>query len=280
MATSERIIPTAVFIMTFIGIAALLINSLAGLYTRGQQNVPSALPPSPVDVLAINMTLTLYEPHLEQVNGTILAENTYYSYYQEITFTSVGLTQVGCAIFRNQSANFFSDIAKFSWNFAIPDDRILYRVLHNAHHDNPDLKLSDFIVFWQSWFAGNLNLDRRVRFDIISFPELVNNRLAQTNFSIVSSHLRYWCTEFIGWERDSFLGASEQDHMLWSNHFTVSVATGYNASFASIDPMTIIGQLLTFSLPNVPPLVQAMIAIPCYLGIVLVAVIIVAYFIP
>ena len=280
MAASERIIPTAIFIMTFIAMAALLINALAAVQTRGQQNSPTALPPSPVDILAVNMTLNLYSPSYEEANGTILAENTYYSYYQEMTFTSPGLTQVGCAIFRNQSANFFADIAKFSWNYAVPDDRILYRALHNAHNDNPDLKLTDFVIVWQAWFGGNLNLDRRVRYDIISFPELMQNRLPDTNFSIVSSHLRYWCTEFVGWERYPLLGPLEQDRLLWSNHFTISVATGYNASFASIDPMTVIGQLLTFSLPNTPPLVQAMIAIPCYLGIILVAVILVSYFIP
>jgi hypothetical protein len=270
----DRIIPTAVFIVTFVAMSAFIIAGFNEMLTKAEQNSESPLPPSPATQLAFDLDLELYDPGTQFTNGTTLHGT---NRHQSFSFTKTGQTDVGVAVFRNVTSDYFWNVANGITSFS---ETGLKMVLQRINHNTPHFKPQDFVVFWQSWMGGTLALERRIRYQVETFPEIAKDHEPDTNFTVIQSHLRYWTTDIIGWERHVNLGATSQDYLLWANQFNISVATGFNATYGSISASTVMGQLLGMKLPNVPFFIQAMIAIPCYLAIILVCALVVSYFIP
>ena len=68
---------------------------------------------------------------------------------------------------------------------------------------------------------------------------------------------------------------------LWGNEFNMSIGWSLNLSAsASASPWGLVGQILTFSIPNVSPLINMLIAIPIYLTMGFLVVAIISRFLP
>lgn len=276
----DSVIPTTVFIITFVVFSAFIVSQFNEMLTRSEQNKdPSArYMQTPEAQLAANLTVNLYDPGIWLVNDTELNGANRWDIKND--FTMGGQTSVGVGIFRNISEEGWDHLASsYSPAFFDPGNiPSLHQAFSNSlKHDHPDYRPEDFVIFWQTWMGGTLSLERRVRYEIIEFDTIIDDQQEDTNFTILQLHLRYWVTGLINWDR-TFGGG--EDSLLWANHFNVSVATGFNASYGSISASTVIGQLLGMKLPNVPLFIQAMIAIPCYLAIIMICVLVVAYFWP
>jgi hypothetical protein len=280
-ASGERVVPTAVFIVTFFAMAVLLIAGFNEMLTRAEQTKGGTPPGSSESLLAGDMMLDLFDPVAQEADGTLLDDDNRYQFLD--SFQKTGQTDVGCMIARNWSENFFTD---FDWTEygEVSSDAAPGTCIHrSSHHDNPDFKPSDFLLFWQTWMGGTLALERRYRYAIIPFADLSTAHDAYlasvgTNFTIIQMHLRYWVTGLVQWTRDADFYML--DTQLWANKFNVSVATGFNATYGSISVSTVIGQLIGLRLPGVPMWIQAMIMIPVAVAVLLILVMIVTYFIP
>ena len=276
----DSVIPTAVFIITFVVFSAFIVSQFNEMLTRSEQNKdPTArYMQTPESQLAANLTVNLYAPSSWTVNSTEL--NGVNRWDIKNDFTMVGQTSVGVGVFRNITESEWDKLASSysSAQFAPGNIPSLHQAFSNSlKNDHPDYRPQDFIIYWQTWMGGTLSLERRVRYEIVEFDEIIDAHIEDTNFSIIQAHLRYWVTGLINWDNGYSLG---EDYLLWYNNFNISVATGFNASYGSISASTVIGQLLGMKLPNVPLFIQAMIAIPCYLAIIMICVLVVAYFWP
>jgi len=274
----ERLIPTAVFMLTFISLTLLLLGGFNQMVTRADQNKGGKAPTSSESLLANELMLTLYLPSAQETNGTQL--NGVNKFQNLANFELTGQTDVGCMIARNWTENFFVNFGGIYAGSYVAT--CLYR---SSHADNPTYKPADFVIFWQTWMGGTLALERRYRYDIVTFSELaaVHDTYSGEvglNLSLVNSHLRYWVTEMIEWSRNEDLGPNLEDYRLWNNDFNVTVSTGFNATYGSISASTLIGQLIGLKMPGVPQWIQVLILIPFSITVLLMAVIIVSYFIP
>lgn len=266
----ERLIPTAVFILTFVAVSAFLVASFNDLQTRSLQNVGGHLPISPAELVANDLSIDLYTPSIQPVSGVAL-DGT--NHWQDFEFTKPGETKVHVAVVRNQTDDWYYKVANRITSMPNTD---LLNVIRRIHHDIPDLNPGDSLIYYQSWMGGTLALERRIRFDVVTFSEIISHSIARENFSVTNSHCRYWISGIVEWDMNESHG---ENYCLWNNQFNISVATGLNASYGHISASTVLGQLLTMTLPDVPMFIQAMIAIPCYIALIMVAVLLVSYFI-
>ena len=271
----EKIIPTVIFCAVFFGVAILLIGNMNGVLTKQQQNVGGERVISPTEELTSDMSLNLYDPVNYSVNATTLGGGTNKIFVLP-QFTLSGQTSVGVLIARNWTASYFRNFNNYWGGSPVIGDAIA-----RSTDDNPGFTPSNFTMIWQSWMGGNLYLERRIRYDIVTFDELSSSHSVRAaNYTIVDSHLRYWVTEFFYWARSGFNPTQDAD--LWNNHFSVSVSTGYNTT-GSISSGTLVTKLLTMQLPDswgIPIFMQVLIAIPIYTSIVIIAVLVVSYFVP
>lgn len=68
---------------------------------------------------------------------------------------------------------------------------------------------------------------------------------------------------------------------LWANEFNMSIGWSLNLSAtASSNPWGLVGQILTFSIPNVSPLINLLIGVPIYMTLGFLVVAIISRFIP
>lgn len=68
---------------------------------------------------------------------------------------------------------------------------------------------------------------------------------------------------------------------LWMNEFNMSIGWSLNLSAtASASPWGLVGQILTFSIPNVSPLINLLIGIPIYMTIGFLVVAVISRFVP
>lgn len=275
--TSERVVPVIVFIVTFFALTILMIAGFNEMLTRAEQNKGRSIPFSSESLLAADLMLNLYDPTAQSANGTNLnGQNRYQSLD---SYQLSGQTDVGCMIARNWTENFFRN---FDDIYAGTDAGT---VLGRSNHDDPGFRPSDFLVFWQTWMGGTLALERRYRYDIVTFEQLASEHDAyQTdvgvNFTLAQMHLRYWITGMVQWHRDALFGPALEDHRLWNNQFNVSIATGFNATYGSISATTVIGQLIGLRFPGLPMWIQALIMIPISITVLMAIVMVVTYFIP
>lgn len=273
--------PTAVFLVTFFALAVFLIAGFNEMLTRAEQNQGGQLPDSAAQQLAADLLLTLYSPAVQAANGTNLNSAHGDDFQTLASFQLSGQTDIHCMIARNWTKNFFNNFGDI---YAGTDAATVLR--RSSHNDNPGFAPSDFLLFWQTWMGGTLALERRYRYEIVTFPELAGSHGANydtgDNFTVVQLHMRYWATGLVEWTR-SVVPGPFMDSQLWNNHFNISVATGYNATYGSISPGTIIGQLITLKFADklgIPTYVMALIMIPVTITIILVLVMVVTYFIP
>jgi len=276
----ERLIPTAVFMLTFISLTLLLLGGFNQMVTRADQNKGGKAPASSESLLANELMLTLYLPTGQEANGTTL--NGVNKYQRLDAYQLTGQTDVGCLIARNWTEGYFSHFAMYYSGVSPAPKVCISRLIHT---DDPTFKPADFLLFWQTWMGGTLALERRYRYDVVPLIELATQHDAYAsevglNLSIIESHLRYWVTDLVEWSRNDDLGANLRDYQLWNNRFNVSVSTGFNATYGSISASTLIGQLIGLKLPGVPQWIQVLILIPFSITVLLMAVIIVSYFIP
>lgn len=272
----EKLMPTIIFAAVFFGISILLIGNLNGVLTKQQQNMGGKREISPTEELTTDMSLNLYSPVNVSVNATALGGGTNkIDVLPQFTLTSQ--TSVGIMIARNWTPSYFRNFNNY-WG----GDPVIGDAIERSTSDNPGFTPSNFTMVWQSWMGGTLYLERRIRYDIITFDELlaVHGQRGERNYSIMDSHLRYWTTEFFYWIPVGI--GPTKDVNLWINHFSVSVSTGYNTT-GSISAGTLVGKLLTLQLPDswgIPTFMQILIAIPIYTSVIIVAVLVVSYFIP
>lgn len=277
-AAGERVVPIAIFLVTFFAITILMIAGFNQMLTRAEQNKGGNIPSSSESLLAADLMLTLYDPVGQAANGADLDGTNKFQALD--SFQLSGQTDIHCLIARNWTENFFTNFGViYAGTYSAT---CLYR---SSHRDNPDFKPSDFLLFYQTWMGGTLALERRYRYQIITFEELAANHDTYSsevgvNFTLVQLHMRYWASGLIQWERDTGLGLKFQDYRLWANQFNVSVATGFNATYGSISASTVIGQLVGLKIHGLPQWIQAMIMIPAAVAVLLIVVIIVTYFIP
>lgn len=274
--SGERIMPVAVFLVTFFALTILMIAGFNEMVTRADQNKGRSVPSSSESLLAADLMLNLYAPVGQSANGSVLDGNN--RFQSLAAFQLSGQTDVNCMIARNWTDAFFVNFGSIYAGSHLAE--VIYR---SSHHDNPSFKPADFVVFWQTWMGGTLALERRYRYDIIPFEELAaGHDAAQTdvgaNFTIVQLHMRYWVSGLIQWTRDADF--YQLDQQLWANNFNVSVATGFNASYGSISASTLIGQLIGLKFPGLPQWIQILIMIPASVMVLIMAVMIVSYFIP
>jgi hypothetical protein len=277
----ERVVPMAIFICTFFAISVLMIAGFNEMLTRAEQNKGTEVPSSSETLVAADLMLDLYSPVGQQACATSLAGTNKYQVLS--SFTMTGQTTIHCMIARNWSKNFFNTFGASSWGGTHPLDPSII-LSRSSKHDNPGFVAQDFLLFWQTWMGGTLALERRYRYDFVTFPELVtvHDVLARTldsafNLSVVNVHCRYWVTTLTQWFRDPSFGGY-QDYHLWANQFNVSVSTGFNATYGSISPGTVITQLIGLKIPGVPMWIQAMIMIPVAVTVLLIIVMVVSYF--
>lgn len=277
-SAGERVVPMAIFLVTFFALSILMIAGFNEMLTRAEQNRGRSIPFSSESLLAADLMLNLYDPVAQAANGSTLDGSNKFQEFDN--FQLSGQTDIHCLIARNWSESFFNNFGGiYAGTYT---GTVLWR---SSHYDNPDFKPSDFLLFYQTWMGGTLALERRYRYDFVTFDELsINHDRYQgevgVNFTLVQLHMRYWATGMIQWERDSNLGLQFQDYRLWANDFNVSVATGFNATYGSISASTVIGQLIGLRIPGLPMWIQAMIMIPVAVAILLIVVMVVTYFIP
>lgn len=275
--SGDSIIPTILFASVFFGISILLIGNLGGVLTKQQQNIGGVRIANPTEELTADMSLNLYDPVNTSVNATTLGGGTNKIFVLP-QFTLAGQTSVGVLIARNWTPTYFRN-----FNIYWGGSPVIGEAIERSTSDNPGFTPSNFTMVWQSWMGGTLALERRIRYDIITFDELSDAHGLQAgakNYSIMDSHLRYWVTEFFYWT-PSGVGPTK-DVNLWNNHFAVSVSTGYNTT-GSISAGTLVTKLLTLQLPDswgIPTFMQLLIAIPIYTSVIIIAVLVVSYFIP
>ena len=269
----EKIIPTVIFCAVFFGVAILLIGNMNGVLTKQQQNVGGERVINPTEELTSDMSLNLYSPVNVSVNATTLGGSNRQQTLPQFALSSQ--TSIGMMIARNWTHNFFNN---YGGIYAGSSQAVC---IQRSTDDNPGFAPSNFTLVWQSWMGGNMYLERRYRYDIITFEELsLSHSVRVVNYSIVDSHLRYWVTEFFYWARSGFNPTQDAD--LWNNHFSVSVSTGYNTT-GSISAGTLVTKLLTMQLPDswgIPTFMQVLIAIPIYTSVIIIAVLVVSYFVP
>jgi hypothetical protein len=275
-SAGERVVPMAIFLVTFFALTILMIAGFNEMLTRAEQNKGRSVPSSSESLLAADLMLNLYAPVGQLANGTIL--NGQDRYQSLASFQLGGQTDVGCMIARNWSKNFFRN---FGGIYAGSDAAVC--IGRSSDHDNPFFNPKDFLLFWQTWMGGTLALERRYRYEIVTFEELSSghdlyNTEVGVNFTLTQLHLRYWVTSLLQWTRIGDLG--QLDRQLWANHFNVSVATGFNATYGSISAGTVIGQLIGLRIPGLPMWIQALIMIPAAVAVLLIVVMVITYFIP
>lgn len=268
-------IPTIIFASVFFGISILLIGNLNGVLTKQQQNVGGERVVNPTQILTTDMSLNLYAPVNVSVNATTLGGgNRIYVFPQ---FTLATQTSVGIMVARNWTSSYFRNFNNY-WG----GDPVIGDAIERSTSDNPGFTPSNFTMVWESWMGGALYLERRIRYDIITFDELIiaHGQRGEKNYSIMDSDLRYWVTEFYYWNTIGI--GPTKDVNLWNNHLSVSVSTGYNTT-GSISAKTLVTKLLTLQLPEtwgIPIFMQLLIAIPIYTSVIIICVLIVSYFVP
>lgn len=119
-----------------------------------------------------------------------------------------------------------------------------------------DRDTDDFIVFHQhyGWLGS------KVYREWISFDEILEAYLPDQNFSRIFLAMKYNFEVFF--YADEPL---ELPYWLWYNDFNITVGYCMNSTPDSMNPWTLVGKIMTFSMPGTPWYVNAMIATPIYM---------------
>jgi hypothetical protein len=258
--------PTIIFVGSALLVTAMLVASLNGLVGASERNRAPYNPRTPGEIAdaAANSLMNVWLPSSISANGTELAGD---NAWQVEEFTYSGQTDIGMLIARNWSSWMFSRTYNSDSHYleGLPGDTTLTGSLNSWDRANPGQRPADFVFFWQSWQYSLFF--RHVRYALVTFDDIIGDYgITGKNLTIESFQLRAYTESYFAYSRDIELG----DYALWSNDFDIGVSTGLNATLTSVNPWSLIGQLMGFKLPNTPPIIQYLIAVPFWLGIAVV----------
>lgn len=278
--SSEKLLPTVLFVITLVLVTAMLITLLGDMVNHNQQNIRGPALSTPQQLLLENYELFPYSPTIVAVNGTTLGGN---HSWQQITFTSAGHTSVGCVIVRNLSSSVYywmgvSLTVLPAWP-GHPSDSAMLQAISQIPNDNDGWKPTDFVMFWQAWQGGTLDMQHFIKYNAISFEDISAsahqassiyqvNPNGVTNVSQMSFVLRYWITSFISWDMGAGGSLLSRNTNLWNNQFNISVGGGLNSTLSHPNPWTLLAEMATLKFdPGLPTIIRYLMAVPIWLAI-------------
>jgi hypothetical protein len=110
---------------------------------------------------------------------------------------------------------------------------------------------------------------------VISYDSILANWNVGQNYSETDLHIEYGLALYVYNN-----GTTDFRHELYSNNFTVGIRLISNITEASTDVWAMVSQIITLQIPNVGPLVNAMVGIPVSFGICFVLLTLISRFIP
>lgn len=253
----DALLPTVVLLGTFILVSSLFIAGMGHLVAL---NIASQSPEEPIQYIGDN--LFEFSPLDADPNGTVLPGITdvqltskYFSVgipSHKVTWTKTGLRDVSSYVIRNATV-------QDKWeNLGL--DEVL---------------VTDYIIFYQSQKTWG-GLSHKFAAAVISFDEITEHRKNTTELSDVSFHLFNWFNV----RTQIGPGFASFNDAIWSSRFNYTVASSLNASIATASPWALVGAFLSFSLPNVDPMINLLMAIPIWLAIGYLVLMVVRSFIP
>jgi hypothetical protein len=267
--SGEKLMGPLLFVATFIAVSAVFISLLGELVTHNEMNVGGPEGPTPQQLLLENYNLIAYDPTVVAANGSALGPGT--NHWQQIDFKSPGRTNVGCLIMRN-----------FTWRADLvgwPSQSTAKRALQNYQHDvfggsGSGREFHDFVFFWQSWPSGTLNLEQYIRYYMLPFGGILaqshpqagwlTNMSTDLNVSTTNFHMRYWATSIISWMEPNISSSPTPGYQLYNNRFNITLGVGINATLGNANPWSLLGQIVTLKLPDTPPIIGFLMAVPIY----------------
>lgn len=156
---------------------------------------------------------------------------------------------------------------KFSDTADTDDGRQIIRlyVLEGAEIGGPGYSnIFTGFMFYKTW--GFITWEQSSA--TVTYEQIKNSYIEEQGYSYLSFKIAD-NTEYLFVEFDPSTPKSEIINKLYNGEFRVSLGTTiYDAQRANTNGFVIVGQLLTFSMPNVHPVIQVFFAVPMYVSVV------------
>lgn len=246
--TGDELFPKLILITTFLGVTTMLFWMITPIIQTGAMMNDPSMDWSEMGVFGY----AYYDPDpFEVSNATIKDRMHYDDYSQEFTSTVPHRHDIRAWVIRD---NFWYN----PLDLGIPT------------------RYKDCFIFQMDLESIILKQVHKVKLAAIPFETVVEkgdfiDNSSQVDFSLNADYSLFIST---GPGMPLFTG-------LWANEFNMSIGWSLNLSAsASASPWGLVGQILTFSIPNVSPLINLLIGVPIYMTIGFLIVAVISRFVP
>ena len=253
---AENLMPTVIFLGTFLLTGGLLIAGLNVLVTANQS---AQSPNSPEQIIGGDV-FTLLE-WTAAPNGTVTPDviitlhSKYFAHgfpeHQKI-YSYAGKRDVYCYVIRDSTV-------RDKWEETL---------------NLEDVQAKDYVIFYQNkhiyWGLGHRYMAEVIPLDII-----IEKKRADLNFSDVDFKLyQYFTVRFHTGPGMNFTTG------IMNNYYNITLGMSLNSSISSMGPWGMVGAFLSFRLPNIDPVLNLLIAVPIWLALGFMILTVISRFIP
>jgi hypothetical protein len=256
---AENLMPTVIFLGTFLLCGGLLI---AGLNVLVSANQAAQAPDTAQEIVG--------EEVFTQIAWTAAPNETVYSSFALILHTkywSHGMISIPDAYKKVYSYAGKRDVACYLIRDSRVSDQWAVLGLDNV-------LATDYVFFYQSVKTWG-GLSHNYKTHAIPLDVILEERRADTNFSDVDFHLYNYFTARL-WTGP---GTNLTDG-LWNSNFNITLGMSLNSTIGDVSPWGLVGAFLSFRLPNVDPVINLLVAVPVWLALGFLVLTVISRFIP